>query len=76
MRIHGEPVRVATLVLALAVIGVSVWSDAPVAQIIAEVTALVAVMERLRRLVAPMSSVLLHIHDRLDPTPPRTGRGA
>jgi hypothetical protein len=63
-----EPVRVATLLLTAALLAASVLTGTPVAVLVAQVLAAVAVLEKARAAVAPLVKVVLHedeIHDDL-----------
>lgn len=57
--IRREPVRVATAVLVAVVVAVSLVTGTPIAAILGQVAALVASLESVRRVVAPMVKVVL-----------------
>lgn len=61
--IKREPVRVATIVVVVAVAVISMTAGVPAEAIVAQVVAYAAVLERVRKAVAPMVNVIVHAED-------------
>jgi hypothetical protein len=61
-----EPIRVATTLLSAALLAVALLTGTPVAVLVGQVLAAVAVLEKVRVAVAPLAKVIVHEDDLAD----------